>query len=137
MEREALAIVRGIHHYRLTMIEQKIKLITTPFTKLTNMQDSRNRLGCWALDLHPFDFMVTPELGTVNKNADGLSREWHSLTEKGEMSGMDILTDLMTLPASGSLKNTVQVLLSWQSPVSEGWVLINKKDWRTTERTVN
>ena len=76
------------------------------------MQNSHDRLRCGSLDLHPFDFTVNLMLGTVNNNVDGLSRGWHSLTEKGEMSGMDILTDLMILPTSKSLKNTAQVLLS-------------------------
>ena len=56
--------------------------------------------------------MVPHKQGTANKNADGLSREWDSLTEEGEMSGTDILTDLKTLAASRSLKNITKSLLA-------------------------
>ena len=43
------------------------------------------------------------------------------------VSGTDILTDLKTLPASGSLKNTAQVRVGRLTPVSKGQGLIDKK----------
>ena len=139
IEREALAIVTGIHHYRTYLEETKfrIEIDHNPFTKLTNMRDSHGRLGRWALASQPFDFTVTHKPGTATKNADGLSREWDSLTEEGEMSGTDILTELETLPASGSPKNTAQVCVGWQSPVSEGRGLIDKNRLKNKETAKN
>ena len=101
------------------------------------MQDGHVRVRGWDLALQPFDFMVTHKPGTANKNADGLLKEWDSLIEEEEMSGTDILTDLTdlnTLPASRSLKNKVQVRVSWQSP---GLGLINKNRLGNKEMAKN
>ena len=50
---------------------------------------------------------------------------------------MDILTELETLPASRSPKNTAQVCVGWQSPVSEGWDLIYKNRLKNKETAKN
>ena len=46
---------------------------------------------------------------------------------------MDTLTELETLSASGSPKNTAQVCVGWQSPVSGGWGLMDKNRLKNKE----
>ena len=94
IEREALAIVKGIKHFR-TYLEGTTFTIQTdhnPLTHLGNLKDSHGRLARWALSLQPYDFTIVHRSGKLNSNADGLSRDQGSLSKVGGMSGAPTLT---------------------------------------------
>ena len=83
IEREALAIVKGIKHFR-TYLEGSTFTVQTdhiPFTNLGNHKDSHGRLARWALSLQPYDFAIVHRSGKVNANTDGLSRDQESLAK--------------------------------------------------------
>ena len=81
IKREALAIVKGIQHFRTYLEETsfKIEMDHNPLTHLSNLKDSHRRLARWALTLQPFDFRIVHRSDKVNANADGLSRDQGSL----------------------------------------------------------
>ncbi len=83
IEREALAIVSGIKHYRtyLEGTEFKVETDHDPLTRLSNLKDSHGRLARWALTLQPYHFTAVHRSGTAN--ADGLSRDQGSREEEG------------------------------------------------------
>ena len=77
IEREALAIVTGIKHFR-TYVEGTKFIVGTdhdPLTHLATLKDSHGRLARWALTLQPYQFQVRHRRGSANANADGLSRD--------------------------------------------------------------
>ena len=77
LEREALAIVKGVKHFR-TYLEGNPFTIQTdnnPLTHLNNLKDSHGRWARWALALQPYRFKVEHQSGRANLNADGLSRD--------------------------------------------------------------
>lgn len=86
VERECLAIVKGIEHFN-------VYLTAVPFTVITDhaclqyLQLMRNwggRLTRWALKLQPFTFTLQHRAGALNGNADGMSRQaWTEDEEPG------------------------------------------------------
>ena len=88
IKREALAIVKGVQHFR-TYLEGNPFTIQTdhnPLTHLNNLKDSHGRLARWALALQPYLFKVEHRSGRANLNADGLSRDPQSAAKVGEVS---------------------------------------------------
>ena len=94
IEKKALAIVKGIQHFR-TYFEGtsfKVKRDHNPLTHLSTLKDSHGRLARWVLSLQPFDFRIVHRSGKANANADGLSRDQGSLFKEGGMSEIETLT---------------------------------------------
>jgi phospholipid-translocating ATPase len=85
IEREALAIVSGIKHYRVYLEGTKFQIETDhdPLSHLANLKDSHGRLARWALSLQDFDFKISHRAGSKNANADGLSRDRSRTEEEG------------------------------------------------------
>ena len=81
IEREVLAIVKGIQHFRTHLEGTSFKIETdhNPLTHLSTLKDSHGRLARWALSLQPFDFRIVQRSGKANANADGLSRDTRGL----------------------------------------------------------
>ena len=96
IEREALAIVFGIKHYRtyLEGTEFQVETDHDPLTRLSNLKDSHGRLARWALTLQPYRFTVIHRSGTANANADGLSRDQGSRVKEEEVSGKTLTVKL-------------------------------------------
>ena len=94
IEREALAIVQGVKHFRTYLQGSKftIKIDHNPLTQLGNLKDSHGRLARWALSLQQYDFTIVHRSGSKNTNAGGLSRPQWSLTKVGRVSGIPTLT---------------------------------------------
>ena len=92
IEREALAIVKGIQHFRtyLERISFKIEMDHNPLTHLSTVKNSHGRLARWALSLQAYDFQIVHRSGKANANADGLSPG--SLFKEGGMSEIETLT---------------------------------------------
>jgi len=76
IEKEALAIVFAIKHFRHYVFGQKIKLYTDhkPLIWLMTHKDTSGRLIRWALQLQEYDIEFNYREGKANANADSLSR---------------------------------------------------------------
>ena len=86
IEREALAIVKGIQHFRTYLEGTSFKIETdhNPLTLPSTLKDSHGRLARWALALQPFDFRIVHRSGKANTNADGISRDQGALLRREE-----------------------------------------------------
>ena len=88
IEREGLAIVQGIKHFRTYLQGTTFQIETDhdPLTHLGSMKDSHGRLARWALALQPYQFTIVHRAGTANANADGLSRDQGSRSKERGVS---------------------------------------------------
>ena len=75
IEREALAMVKGVKHFRTYLEGNRFTIHTdhNPLTHLSNLKDSHGRLARWALFLQPYSFSVVH--WSVRANANGFSRD--------------------------------------------------------------
>lgn len=76
IERELLAIVWAVKHFRPYLFGRKFKIVTDhkPLTWLFSIKDPGSRLVRWRLKLEEFDYEVIYKAGKNNTNADALSR---------------------------------------------------------------
>lgn len=76
IERELLAIVWAVKHFRPYLFGRKFTLITDhrPLTWLFSIKDPGSRLARWRLKLEEYDYKIEYKPGKINKNADALSR---------------------------------------------------------------
>ena len=88
IEREGLAIVQGIKHFRTYLQGTTFQIETDHdlLTHLGSMKDSHDRLARWALALQPYQFTIVHSAGTANANADGLSRDQGSRSKERGVS---------------------------------------------------
>ena len=96
LEKECLAIVEGVKHYRVYLEGTKFRIETdnNPLRYLSSMKDNHGRVTRWYLALQPYSYEVVHRAGRLNGNADGLSRETVSNSKEGEMSE-NLLTEQM------------------------------------------
>lgn len=75
-EKELLAIVDSVKHFRPYLFGQKFKVISDhkPLTWLMNCKDPSSRLVRWRLKLLEYDYEIAYKPGKMNSNADFLSR---------------------------------------------------------------
>jgi hypothetical protein len=76
IERELLAIIWSVKHFRHYIYGQKIILQTdhSPLKWLMSHKDSSSRLMRWALQLQEYNIQIDYKPGRINRNADALSR---------------------------------------------------------------
>lgn len=76
IEKELLAIVYCVHHFRPYLYGNKFTLVTDhkPLVWLHNVKDPTSRLIRWRLKLAEYDYTVVYKAGKINCNADALSR---------------------------------------------------------------
>jgi len=76
IEKELLAITYCTNHFRPYLYGRKFTLITDhqPLTWIHKVKDPTSRLMRWRLKLEEYDYEVTYKCGSMNKNADALSR---------------------------------------------------------------
>lgn len=76
IERELLAIIWAVKHFRPYLFGRKFKLVTDhrPLTWLFSITDPGSRLARWRLKLEEYDYEIIFKPGKTNKNADALSR---------------------------------------------------------------
>ena len=90
VEREALAVVWGINHYRPYLFGRNFLIITDhkSLQYLYNFRDPNGRLVRWILALQEYDFEVQYRSGAQNTIADALSR----LPLEEDIGSLEILT---------------------------------------------
>ena len=76
IEKELLAIVYCVGHFRPYLYGQKFTLITDhkPLVWLHSVKDPTSRLVRWRLKLAEYEYEVVYKAGKINANADALSR---------------------------------------------------------------
>jgi len=75
-EKELLAIVWAVKHFRPYVYGTKFKIVTDhkPLIWLFNVNDPGSRLIRWRLKLEEYDYEIIHKAGRANANADALSR---------------------------------------------------------------
>lgn len=75
-ERELLAIVWAVKHFRPYLYGRKFTIVTDhrPLTWLFNVKDPGSRLIRWRLKLEEYNYDIIYKQGKLNLNADCLSR---------------------------------------------------------------
>ena len=78
-ERECLAMVEGIRHYRSYLYGKKFKVYTdhSALVWLHNHKDHRSKLMRWFTELQDYDYEVIHRPGKLSENVDALSRLPH------------------------------------------------------------
>lgn len=86
-EKELLAIVWSVKHFRPYLYGRKFRIITDhkPLTWLMNVKDPGSRLVRWRLLLEEYDYEIVYKQGKLNQNADALSRIKPENTETSEV----------------------------------------------------
>lgn len=76
IERELLAIVWAVKHFRPYLYGRKFVLVCDhrPLTWVFSIKDPGSRLARWRLKLEEYDYEIKYKPGKINKNADALSR---------------------------------------------------------------
>lgn len=76
IEKELLAIVYCVNHFRPYLYGRKFVLITDhkPLVWLHSVKDPTSRLVRWRLKLQEYEYEVIYKAGKINTNADALSR---------------------------------------------------------------
>jgi hypothetical protein len=76
VEKECLAIKLAVSAFRVYLLGRKFTVQTDhrSLEWLDRLKENNSRLCRWSLALQPFDFVVQHRSGTLNKNADALSR---------------------------------------------------------------
>lgn len=79
-DRECLAVIEGIKHFRVYLANNHFKVITDhrALKWLQTQKDLTGRLGRWAIRLQEYDFEVVYRPGVTNQNADAMSRRPYS-----------------------------------------------------------
>ena len=82
-EKEALAIIYCVKHFRPYLYGRKFTLVTDhkPLTWFQNAQDANMRILRWRLKLAEYNYDVVYKAGKTNVNADALSRNPVNLHE--------------------------------------------------------
>ena len=76
LERECLAMVEGIKHFRAYLYGQKFAVITDhkPLEHIDSFKSHNGRVARWRMSLSDYNFEVIARPGRQNSNADALSR---------------------------------------------------------------
>ena len=75
-EKELLAIVWGIKHFRPYLYGRKFKVASDhkPLTWIMNVKDPGSRLLRWRIQLEEYEYEIIYKKGALNTNADALGR---------------------------------------------------------------
>jgi hypothetical protein len=75
-EKELLAIVWSMKYFRPYLYGRKFKVVTDhkPLTWIMNVKDPGSRLLRWRIQLDEYDYEIVYKKGSLNTNADALSR---------------------------------------------------------------
>jgi hypothetical protein len=104
-EREALAVVEGIKHYKVYLANNKF-LVKTDHSAAQHLQqtkDTTGRLGRWAILLQAYDFVVEYKPGKAHSNADSLSRRPYEPTPETDADEADVIPDVFCVHQDSGL----------------------------------
>jgi hypothetical protein len=75
-EKELLAIVWGIKHFRPYLYGRRFKIVSDhkPLLWIMNVKDPGSRLLRWRIKLEEYDYEIVYKKGALNTNADALSK---------------------------------------------------------------
>lgn len=119
IERELLAIVYCVNHFRPYLFGRKFQLVTDhkPLVWLNSVKDPTSRLVRWRLKIAEYDYEVIYKAGKINANADALSRNpipeqilplSHSLPGVSRQDGHALPPEFDTVPKpGGKIKNII------------------------------
>jgi hypothetical protein len=95
-EKELLAIVWGIKHFRPSLYGRKFKIASDhkPLTWIMNIKDPGSRLLRWRIKLEEYDYEIIYKKGTSNTNADALSRISKIVVENKGQPQLEISDEL-------------------------------------------
>ena len=133
IEREGLAIVEGVRHFRVYLEGNPFVIQTdhNPLTHLARIKDTHGRIARWLLLLQPYEYKISYRPGSKNANADGLSREHTSRLEEGEVSGKTSTDPLPDFPGDPERNFTHSPQLKQPQPTVN--VYYTNKPHRYTE----
>jgi len=110
-EKELLAIVWGVKYFRPYLYGRRFKIASDhkPLTWIMNVKDPGSRLIRWHIKLEEYDYEIVYKKGSLNTNADALSRinvmenqESTSATQEiGEERKKQILYEYHDAPLGG------------------------------------
>jgi Reverse transcriptase (RNA-dependent DNA polymerase). len=85
IEKELLAIVWATKYFRPYLFGRKFKIVTDhrPLQWLFSLKEPNSKLVRWRLKLEEFEYEIIYKKGSLNKNADALSRIELNLNEAG------------------------------------------------------
>ena len=90
MEKEALAIVFAVKHFRFYLLGRSFCIVTdNSALRWLHSMEPKGRIARWIMDLQEFEFTVKHRSGDCNSNADALSRLNHD-TIPPEVCSADI-----------------------------------------------
>jgi hypothetical protein len=94
-EKELLAIVWGVKHFRPYLYGRKFKIATDhkPLTWILNVKDPGSRLIRWRIKLEEYDYEIIYKQGALNTNADALSRMNSMEKQEGNNENQEIGED--------------------------------------------
>ncbi|CAG9134394.1 unnamed protein product [Plutella xylostella] len=95
IERELLAIIWAIKHFRPYLYGQKFFIYTDhrPLAWLNSMKDPSSKLTRWRLSLQDYNFEIIYKNGKQNTNADALSRIKVNATDSDDDISMKVNVD--------------------------------------------
>ena len=91
-DKEGLALVEGIQHFRHYLANTKFTVFTDNVSVkyLQNIKDCQGRLGRWSLLLQGYTFEIKHKPGSKNYTADYLSRQTYTDTKSSSPHSSDL-----------------------------------------------
>lgn len=143
IEKECLAVVYCVNHFRPYLYGRKFKIVTDhkPLVWLHNIKDPTSRLWKWQLKLSEYEYEIVYKQGKINLNADALSRNPPETTTvmpiHTSSSDDDILFDPPNIPIPLEESPITPKRKRDASPTSEEQIEKESKRHKKTEMEPN
>lgn len=130
IERELLAIVWAVKHFRPYLFGKKFTIITDhqPLKWLFSSKDPSSRLVRWRLKLEEYQYEIVYKPGRLNSNADALSRIYANETDT-------INTDSEVIPSTSTADSPTIEEIPSTSEESPNTSEISSDNTRITSQT--
>ena len=128
-EREGLAIVRAIQHFRSYLAGRPFTVVTdhAALRYLMSAKDPTNRIARWVMYLQQYDFTIEHRPGRASGNADGLSRapvNPAAPEEEATRAATVMAAFALSNPSLPLVVNPTQQIreLQWRDPVLRAYI---------------